>query len=141
VTRESRPCFHHGTRRRACSRVRALALVALHLRCDIVESIFSRRLQQTHHQSSSEQATTTYLRMPPLSRPLSRRGSAGSRGASLAPWLAPSRNSAALGSLPCVQENPQPRWGEEGRVLRVWGGGAPLSPPPSKRTLVPRRKS
>jgi hypothetical protein len=107
-------------------------------------------MQQTHHQSSSEQATTTYLRMPPHSRPLSRRGStglawpprhttAGSRGASLAPW------SDSIPSLSRVQENPEPRWGEEGRVPRVWGGGAPhpapRSPPSSNRTRAPRRKS
>ena len=55
----------------------------------------------------------------------------------------PTRNSAGLGSLSRAQENPEPRWGEEGRGgCRESGVAEPRLRPPANRMYPrPRRKS
>lgn len=103
-------------------------------------------MQQTHHQSSSEQATTTYLRICLLSRGLSLGVEAQvllghrdtpPRDLAVQAWLC---GLDSIPSLSRVQENPEPRWGEEGRVPRVWGGGAP-HPAPRPHPIVPEPRA
>jgi hypothetical protein len=142
---------HGGVRPRVSSRVCALAL---YLRCDVVNSIFqqeaaadlSSALFGCHimHQRLVSGIRPSHDHLCLLSRGLSL--GPGSTGltwplwaqAWLRGWLRgldsiPTGNSAALGSLSRVQESPEPRWEEEGRLPRVWGSGAPS---PSNRTLV-----
>jgi hypothetical protein len=135
VTRECRPCFHHGTWRRASSRVLACVCIGIVLkmrRCELnlpaggCSRPLISPLRMPHYAPASGVWHQTESRppMPPLSRPLSRPGSTGLTWplwaqAWLRGWLRsldsiPTGNSAALGSLSRVQESPEPRWGRRG---------------------------
>lgn len=145
VTRECRPCFHHGTWRRASSRVLACVCIGIvsYLRCDVVNSIFqqeaaadlSSALFGCHimHQRLASGIRPSHDHLCLLSRgrslgleaqvllghgdtpPRMSGRKLGSVVGSVVWTASRPENSAALGSLSRVQESPEPRWGEDGR--------------------------
>jgi hypothetical protein len=158
VTRECRPCFHHGTRRRAYSRVLACACIGIVLK---MRHRGVNLQQEAAADPSSVLFGTSHDHLPPYASSLAaslsvwkhrsclatathHRGISGCKLGSVVDsvvWTASRPETAKLSvAYPACRRIPS-QDGERRGGCRESGVAEPRSPPPSNRTLVPRQKS